>query len=129
MSPGHGHPATLQASHPGNTHRGRHGIRSERMLEPRAQEVADGIMAAPHTDDVDWIGAREIGRLEARIEALDAEIDREEIARDVERLGSMDPWIAWWRGIDSPGEENPEAIDTTPLQLWKIMRPEGSGAA
>jgi len=86
MSPGHGHPATLVASHPANTHRGRHGIRSERMLEPRAQEVADGIMAAPHTDDVDWIGAREIGRLEARIEALDAEIDRVGMAGSGQRL-------------------------------------------
>ena len=49
----------------------------------------------------------------------------EEIAKDVERLGSLDPWVAWWRGVDSPGDENPDAMDTTPLQLWKIMRPEG----
>ena len=76
MSPGHGHPATLQASHPGNTHRGRHGIRSERMLEPRAQEVAQEVMQAPHVDAVDWVGAQELGRLSALIEAIDGELAR-----------------------------------------------------
>ena len=76
MSPGHGHPATLQASHPGNAHRGRHGIRSPRMRDPRAQEVAEAIMVEPHTAGIDVLGAEEIGRLQTYIEALDAEIDR-----------------------------------------------------
>jgi hypothetical protein len=34
---------------------------------------------------------------------------------------ALDPWMEWWRGIDSPGQKDPSAIDTTPLQLWKIM--------
>jgi len=46
------------------------------MREPRAQEIADAIMAEPHTSPIDRIGASEIGRLEALIEALDAEIAR-----------------------------------------------------
>ena len=76
MSPGHGHPATLQASHPANAHSAKHGIRSARLLEPRAQEVAEAIMAEPHTAGIDVLGAEEIGRLQTYIEALDAEIDR-----------------------------------------------------
>jgi len=46
------------------------------MLGPRAQEVAEAIMAEPHTAGIDVFGAEEIGRLQAYIEALDGEIAR-----------------------------------------------------
>lgn len=48
----------------------------------------------------------------------------ENVADSVDKLGKMDPWTRWWLGIDSPGEESPTEIDTTPQRLWKIMRPE-----
>jgi hypothetical protein len=71
-----GHPQTLQASHPGNAHRARFGAYSPRLREPRAQGISDAIMAEPHTAPIDAIGAAEIGRSEALIEAIDAEIER-----------------------------------------------------
>jgi hypothetical protein len=72
----HGHPQTLVASHPGNQNRLRHGVWSadRKALEPRAREIAERILDAPHVGEVDEIGAVEIGRLEALIEAIDADI-------------------------------------------------------
>lgn len=71
-----GHPQTLQARHPGNTSRLRHGVWSDNRaaLEPRAQEIAEGILAEPHVAEIDEVGAVEIGRLEALIEAIDADL-------------------------------------------------------
>ncbi len=71
-----GHPQTLRASHPGNTSNAKHGVYSARLREPRAQEIRDAIMDEPHTAPIDAIGAAEIGRIEALIEAIDAEIAR-----------------------------------------------------
>jgi len=77
----HGYPATLEPRHPGNANAAAHGVYSARLREPRAQEIADAIMAEPHTAAIDWIGAGEIGRLEALIEALDAAIAAKGIVR------------------------------------------------
>jgi hypothetical protein len=54
----------LIASHPGNVNAVRHRAYSPRLREPRAQKIAEAIMAAPHTVELDEIGAVEIGRLE-----------------------------------------------------------------
>lgn len=83
MTPGH--LATLQASHPGNQHNLRYGIRSKRALEPRAQDVAEALMAAPHTVELDGLGALEVGRLEALVEAIDRELARGDVAGRGER--------------------------------------------
>ena len=71
-----GHPSTLVARHPGNTNRLQHGVFSadRRALEPRAREIAERVLEAPHTIELDEIGAAEIGRLQALIEAVDADI-------------------------------------------------------
>ena len=71
-----GHAQTLQASQPGNSNRLRHGVWSanRQALEPRAREIAEGILAEPHVADIDELGAVEIGRLEALIEAIDADL-------------------------------------------------------
>jgi len=44
-------------------------------LAPRAREIADALMAAPHTVPLDQLAAEEIGALLARIEALDAALE------------------------------------------------------
>jgi hypothetical protein len=79
-----GHPSTLRASHPGNTSRLRHGVWSanRQALEPGAQEIAEAILAEPHVAAIDEIGAVEIGRLEALIEAVDRDLG--ELALEVE---------------------------------------------
>jgi hypothetical protein len=51
-------------------------LRSERYLQPRAHEVAEGIMALPHVVPADELAAREVGRLEALVEAIDGELAR-----------------------------------------------------
>ena len=68
----------LLPSHPGNSNAARHGLYSAsgRLLAPRAEEIADALMQLAHTVPVDRIAAEEIGALLARIEALDAELDR-----------------------------------------------------
>jgi hypothetical protein len=72
----HGTPAKLVASHPGNTNAVTSGVfsRSSRVLEPRAKEIAEAILSAPHVEGVDEIGAAEIGRLVALIEAADRDL-------------------------------------------------------
>lgn len=68
----------LVAAHPGNKNAQRHGAYSEdgRALAPRAREIADSLMAAPHTVPLDEIAAVEIGRLIALIEAIDEDLTR-----------------------------------------------------
>ena len=73
-----GHAASLQPFREGNTRSVRHGLYSEsgRVLAPRAREIADALMELAHTVPVDRLAAEEIGALLARIEALDAELDK-----------------------------------------------------
>lgn len=76
MSNPAGHPPTLRHD-PGNTVAVQHGVyaSSNRVLAPRAREIADALMAAPHTVALDTLAAEEIGALLARIEALDAALE------------------------------------------------------
>jgi len=69
-----GHPGSLGAARPGNANAVRFGVYSRRSREPRAQQVADELMRAPHATQLDHLGALEIGRIEALIEALDASL-------------------------------------------------------
>ena len=70
--------SNLLPSHPGNANAARHCVYSAsgRLLAPRAEEIADALMELAHTVPVDRLAAEEIGALLARIEALDAELDR-----------------------------------------------------
>jgi len=71
----HGTPANLIApAEIENTRALRHGVYSPRVLEPIAQEIASRILDAPHTVELDEIGAVEIGRLEALIQAIDGDL-------------------------------------------------------
>jgi hypothetical protein len=66
-----GTPTNLVPSHPQNTSAAKHAVYSPRLREPRAREIAEHVLSAPWTCDLDAIGAAEIGRLLALIEALD----------------------------------------------------------
>ena len=70
-----GNSASLVPQH-GSTHNARHGAYSPRLREPRARKVADEIMAAPHTVQLDEYGALEIGRLVALCNALDVALSQ-----------------------------------------------------
>jgi hypothetical protein len=47
---------------------------SGKALEPRVQELVEALMSEPHTAPIDAMGAREIARLVAVIEACDEDI-------------------------------------------------------
>jgi hypothetical protein len=67
-----GNPASLVPAEQGNTRTLKHAAYSPRMREPRAREIAERVMQAPWASDLDELGALEIGRLEALVEAIDA---------------------------------------------------------
>ena len=71
-----GHPQTLQAAQPGNKNAVRNGIwsRDGRALQPQVQELAEQIMALPHTVPMDYVGAVEIAKLTVLIEAMDDDL-------------------------------------------------------
>src|SRR4051812_39648828 len=69
-----GNPQTLRASQPGNKNAVKSGVYSPRALAPRAREVADALLAAPHTAPLDQIAAEEIGSLVATLEAIDLDL-------------------------------------------------------
>jgi hypothetical protein len=76
-----GTPANLVPATTGNTNAVRHGVYSPRSLEPRAHEVTEAIMSAQHTIGIDEVGAQEIGRLVAMIEAIDGDISENGLTR------------------------------------------------
>lgn len=85
-----GHPQTLQAAQPGNRNAEQHGLYAApgRELEPLAQEVAEWLMQAPHTVELDLMAAIEIGKLAVLIDRVDAAlgdgvVERRGRARDL----------------------------------------------
>lgn len=67
----------LIPSHPGNVSAVKHGAYAagNRVLAPRAAEIAEALLQLPHVQPLDRLAAEEIGALVARIEALDAALD------------------------------------------------------
>jgi hypothetical protein len=51
-----------------------HGARPRKVQVDRADEIAKWVLTMPHTSDLDWPAAAEIGRLLAMAEALDADL-------------------------------------------------------
>lgn len=60
-----GHPQTLVPPPSGNLRAAKHGVYSEPLREPRAQEIFEAIMEAPHVSPLDAIGAAQIARRDA----------------------------------------------------------------
>jgi hypothetical protein len=51
-----------------------HGAHSRKVQTGRAKEVAEWVLTMPHTSEMDWAAASEIGRLFAMAEALDSDL-------------------------------------------------------
>ena len=68
--------ANLVGPHPGNRNAVKSGVYSPRTLAPRAREIADALMGAPHTVALDVIAAEEIGALVAVLEAIDGDLGK-----------------------------------------------------
>jgi hypothetical protein len=73
----------LIAAHPGNGNATRHGVysRAGRALSPRASMITDAVASVSYVGDVDELGAAEIGRLVALIEAMDHELEHGGLTR------------------------------------------------
>ena len=76
----HGYPETLAPAPPANTRAVRHGVYSPdgRVLAPRAEAIADGLMALPHVQALDAVAAEEIGSLAGGGLAAEAEEENRE---------------------------------------------------
>jgi hypothetical protein len=61
-----GRPENLRPQQFGNVNAATHGVYSRRALAPEARAIADSLMAAPYTIEIDRLGAEEIGALEVR---------------------------------------------------------------
>jgi hypothetical protein len=70
-----GTPENLIPSHPGNTNAVKSGAYSERLINARAEEILVDLLV-PELDAAGRMIARECARLEARIEAIECELDR-----------------------------------------------------
>ena len=112
LSNPNGYTQNLVPAHPGNQNRLVHGVYSERLREPRAQEIFEAIIDAPHVVPLDAIAARNIGRLEALIEACHGEIERAGVTRGGKVRALVDLELRAIRrqlelldrfGLDSPG--------------------------
>jgi hypothetical protein len=60
----------------GNAHAVKSGLysRTNRILQPRAEEVAASLMQLPHASPLDAVAAEEIGSVVAALEAIDADL-------------------------------------------------------
>jgi hypothetical protein len=101
-----GHPQTLQARQPGNRNRLVHGAFSKLAradLDPRAREIAEALMEAPHVDPLDRLAAEEIGALVVQLDRIDAaladgRVERNGTARSLivvrDKLsGRLESWL------------------------------------
>src|SRR5918997_1841726 len=59
-----------------------------------------------------------------QLAALAMTVAADAAAKRTERAGNGDLWLNWWKGVDSPGEANPTAMDTSPSAMWRTLRPE-----
>ena len=85
-----GTPENLVAVQPGNQNRLRHGIYSEQgALDPRTAQVAEAILAEPHTVPLDEIGAVAIGRTVALLDAITADLEERGLTRKNGEARSM----------------------------------------
>jgi hypothetical protein len=98
-----GNAETLYPAHPGNVSAVKSGIysRSGRILAPRAAEIADELMSAPHLSELDRTGAEEIAALISVIDAIDADLAKKGIGGRRSLLdmrlrasGRLERWLA-----------------------------------
>lgn len=71
----------LPGAAPGNRNAVRHGVYSRDALEPRVQELAEAIIAGAHTAPIGDLGAVEIAKLIAVLEAIDDDLSKRELTR------------------------------------------------
>jgi hypothetical protein len=84
-----GNPASLEPYRKGNTFGAKSGIRSVRLREPRAREIAAELMQAGHITPLDALTVAQVARTEALIEVIETEL-----AKVSSRNGRRMKWLA-----------------------------------
>jgi hypothetical protein len=59
-----------------------------------------------------------------QLAALALTVAADAAATRSEQADSGDMWLNWWKGVDSPDDPNPTAMDTSPAAMWRTLRPE-----
>jgi hypothetical protein len=59
-----------------------------------------------------------------QLAALALTVAADAAAKRSEQSNEGDLWLNWWRGVDSPGEPDSTAMDTSPSAMWRTLRPE-----
>ena len=70
-----GNPATLVAAHPGNLNAAKHGVYSERMIQPRAAEIFAELTDSFQFSPTERLAVREVAYSTAVLEAIDRDLD------------------------------------------------------
>jgi hypothetical protein len=122
-----GNSDNLVASHPLNAHAARHGVYSGggRLLHSRAAEVAHAIQTGPHVHPIDELGAIEIGRLVALIEAADADLATNGLTRRGDARALLKLRLQASRRL----QEWLSAYGRTPRGRAQLIRDVSSGAS
>ena len=128
-----GNTNTLYPVHPGNTNAVKSGAfsRSGRILAPRAAEIADALMEAPHVVELDRIAAEEIGQLVALVEAIDLDIAerglrsrRSLLELRLRASGRLEKWLPSSGGRRShapPGPQRLRKVGSRPRSLDGVL--------
>jgi hypothetical protein len=48
------------------------------------------------------------------------------VATRSEEANDGDVWNRWWRGVDSDGDPDADALDAAPGIMWRTLRPQDS---
>ena len=104
---------------PDDPHRAGIGLYGQAIQD--GKHILDALAAQEHYTGalrmIDALDARQFACLALTV-AADAALTRSEQAYD------GDVWTRWWRGVDSPGEAHPDAMDTSPGMMRRSLRPQ-----
>jgi hypothetical protein len=126
MTNPNGHPDTLVPSHPGNRSAERSSMFARRDIaqDPEVREMAAAIMAVPHVDTMDEVGAVEIARLIVLIDRIDADLARRGLTNSRGQVRSI---LDHRRRYSAQLERWLAAYGMTPASRAELLRDVATG--
>jgi hypothetical protein len=118
-----GHPATLVASHPGNQNAVRHGVYSQRLIEPRAAEIEAELRESHDFSATDGLVLEQVARFKATLEAIVADVDQRGL---VNRKGKAHPLLSYQLRVSRLLESAVATISAAIEERRREQEPEGS---
>ena len=103
---------------PDDPHRAGIGLYGQAIQD--GKHILDALASQEHYTGalrmIDALDDRQLACLALTV-AADAALTRDEQAN-----AGDDVWTRWWRGVDSPGESHPDAMDTSPGLMRRTLR-------